>query len=294
MHSIDLDAVLDFVIEHVDDKELYRFQDIASILNWLNGIDATWNGQHRVNPIECQQGNDTAMPILRPGTKITIPKPSASDIKFTDMESVKAYLNQGPANQSNDDSEEVDVTTFDFTPTWNQYHNTETKPKSRKTTKLHRVLTEKQPTANGTNTKPCYPKKGAIKSTDHRPVETIYKCMQCDKKYKQKSSLHRHEKSHLPKEPGNVINSPAETKPHNPSKKNINSNALIIPLNTVETISTWIQWVKHWSLSIFSSFFAKIKITEEKVEKSNQKQIPNYTNKSIKWTWTYAVVRLSY
>lgn len=171
-----LDAVLDFVCEHVGDRELSRFQDIASILTWLNGdhSNSMIIGQYDITTSDGQQCNDTAKSqVLRPGTKITIRKPSANDIKFNDMESVQAYLNQGPANQSNDDSEEVDVTTFDFSPPWNQYHIVEAPPKSQKNTKLHRVLTEKPPTASATNIGKC-PKKTRTKSTDKSLVDPMY------------------------------------------------------------------------------------------------------------------------
>lgn len=238
--SLNFDTLLDFVDEHVGEADLYRFENVASILSWLNADEMLWNAQCQVNAIENQQTMDSTIPhVLKPGTKITIRKPSASDIKFNDMESVQAYLSQGPSYQSNDefqfngnddqnDSEEVDVTTFDFTPTWNHFHVVEMNPKSRKNIK---VLTEMQP--NATNINATKSKRGTIKANGL--VESTHKCPDCEKSYKQKSSLLRHSKSHVPKEPGTE---PVKKKPNKRStKKNVKTHG-IHPINNAEPIPT--------------------------------------------------------
>lgn len=226
--SLSLDTLLDFVAEYVGETNLYRFQDIASILNWLGADETLWNGQCIISGSENGHGTDTTIAhVLKPGTKITIRKPSSTDVKFNDMESVQAYLSS--ASQSNDDSEEVDVTTFDYTPTWNHYHISE--PSMQKFRKNTKVLTEKQ-----SNINTIAPKK--LKITADGLVESQYKCSECDKKYKQKSSLLRHSKSHLPKEPGteHIVK---KTPNKRPNKKNMNGTThAIVPLNTTEPIST--------------------------------------------------------
>lgn len=238
-----LDIVLDFVSEHVGDRTLTRFQDIASILTWLNGdyhSNSVMIGQYHIDASDEQPGNDTAKTqVLRPGTKITIRKPSANDIKFNDMESVQAYLNQG-SNHSNEDSEEmVDVLSDDYAPPWNQYHREtiEVLPKPKKTTKLQRVLMErleKQPTAMSLEN---IKKKSQIKSADKGLVETMYKCALCDKKYRQRSSLNRHEKSHLQVKVDIVEEKKSPNQTKSKAKKK-NNDIPIIPMKTSETIST--------------------------------------------------------
>lgn len=228
--SLNLDTLLDFVAEHVTEADLYHFKDVASILSWLYAAEAQWlDDQCHVNANESQQCNNdvTISHALKPGIKVTIPKPGANDIKFTDMESVQAYLNQGAANLSNDDFEEVDVTTFDYTPTWNHYHITDSSPENQKTKK---ILTELQ-----TNVKTKPPKKSANKMD---LVEIMYKCDECDKKYKQKSSLLRHSKIHLPKEPGTEI-PVKKSKKKRSNKKSMNGDThAILPLKNIESIPT--------------------------------------------------------
>lgn len=228
------DAICDFVIEHTSEASMCRFNDVGSIVNWLHGADTLQNDQPHVNYAENKLSDgSTLAKMLRPGTKITIPKPRPSDIILNDLESVHAYLNQGIVYQSNfDDSEEVDVTTFDYSPSWNQYHTVEVQPKPRKkTTRAYRVLTEKQPTATNTKRTNAFPKKNSKKavSTDSLADEPLYECSKCDRKYKQKSSLQRHEKSHLPKDTDII---PKKVAKHIPTQR------AIIPLNPAELIST--------------------------------------------------------
>lgn len=242
--TLDLGALLDFVIEHVGDTELFRFEDLTSILNWLCADESHWNQIDVNEQFDSIDSNlyqpchdPTIANVLKPGTKVTIRKPSVNDIKFQDLESVKAYLNKGSSNQSNDDSEDVDVTTFDYTPTWNsignQYFMEATPmalPKRRKNAK---VLTENQ--SNVANLNVSTRKRGTIKN---ELVESTYKCSECDKKYKQKSSLLRHSKTHLPKESGTVHDKKSTNKRTN-NRTNMNGTThAILPLNTAERIST--------------------------------------------------------
>lgn len=246
-HSFDEEALLDFVIEHVGDTELFRFEDLTSILNWLCADESQWNhidDNDQLDSVDSsvyQPCHDTTIPsVLKPGTKITIRKPSANDIKFQDMESVQAFLNKGSSNQSNDDSEEVDVTTFDYVPTWNSIGNqyfieatvppSTVPPKSRKNSK---VLTENQ--SNVANLNVSARKKGTIKND---LVESTYKCSECDKRYKQKSSLLRHSKIHLPKEPGTEHDKKPTNKRTNNKNTMNGTTHVILPLNTAEPIST--------------------------------------------------------
>lgn len=222
------DAIFDFIIEHVSEVDMCRFNDVASIVKWLHTDDAHQTNQQPsfMNHISERKTGDesTLAKMLRPGTKITIPKPRPSDIILNDYESVQAYLNQGIVYQSNyDDLEEVDVTTFDYSPPWNQYHCIDEQPKSRKNS--FRVLTEKQPTANCNKRTNAFPKKYSIKvtSTDSSN-EPMFECSQCDRKYKRKSSLNRHEKSHLPEDTEIIPNKMIKHIPMHP----INSAELIV------------------------------------------------------------------
>lgn len=248
---LSLDSIFDFVIEYVGDKEITRLQDITSILNWLNSDDGLLNRQRQTNTSDKNPLEETVKTqTLRPGAKIIIPKPSANDLKFNDMESVQAYLNhQVSSVQSNEDNEDVDVTSFDFTPPWNQYHATiETYPIDEKPHKINnRVLTENKSNANTS-------KRNKVKTKDLKMtnslVEPLYQCNLCEKKYKQKSSLNRHEKSHLTKIAPTQSNDVTTKTPQEKSqpnqqlilptnRKTQNRNIpTIIPLNSSETIST--------------------------------------------------------
>lgn len=235
---LDVDALFDLIIEWMGEVQ-YPFDDIKSIVCWLtNGDDALWNdvSAYDINSVENRSING---PTLKPGTKITISQPSANSKKFNDMESVQAYLSN---HQWNDDSEEVDVTTFDYTPTWNHYHIIES---TAKKPKLARVLTEKQPTANVTVRKLKHTEKMPIKETVNGLIERTHQCPDCLRSYKQKSSLHRHVKSHLGKKAGCETVKNTQSKKSTPKKcsmpkrSNQSAHSPSVPLNNVETISTW-------------------------------------------------------
>lgn len=261
MQLFSLDTLLEFVLDFVGEKEINRFQDMTSILNWLNSEDTLWNRQRYAIASGNKPTYETAKSqTFRPGDIITIPISTANNMKFNDMESVQAYLNhQSASNQSNDDCEEVDVTTFDYTPAWNHYHHV-TQP-IPKTTKIHnRVLVEKQPTASSSTN---YKNNGAKNNNEmEKPGEldlgeTFFECKLCDKKYKQKSSLNRHEKGNHSKKKSpagsNDISDPTASIPdpippkkprlnqtnHNTTTKNNNYNIQkVIPLSLNESIST--------------------------------------------------------
>lgn len=233
------DALYDFIVDHVFDGSPYRFEDIHSVITWLENGDSFWpskqcNGKVKENTAIKRQATKMKH-TLKPGTKIKIRKPSANDIKFTDIESAQAYLNQASSNHSNDDSDEVDVTTFDYTTQWNQYPiSNESKPKKQQNRKIYRILAEnqQQTTAskriNRTSTKTM---------KQNTCDESEFHCNLCDKKYKQKSSLNRHEKVHLAKE----VDDEGVTEPPTPKKratKGKHSTTTNIPVNTTEPIFT--------------------------------------------------------
>lgn len=223
--QFNIETLYDFVIDRVGETNLYQFKDVGSILNWLKADETLWFN----NPDENRATNQITMPkVLKPGTKITIRKPSPNDIKFNDIESVQAYLSQAALSQSsNDDSEEIDVTTFDYTTPWNQYPIIESKPKTRKNSKSHRILTENQQTASFTCITNTMPNKAKLNGCDKSP-EIFYQCSTCDRRYKQKSSLNRHEKTHLAKEVGSE--SVAVKKPPNSTKRANNGNHTTTPI----------------------------------------------------------------
>lgn len=224
--QFNIETIYDFVIDRVGEPNLCQFKDVGSILNWLKADETLYLN----NKDENRANNQVTMPkVLKPGTKITIRKPSPNDIKFNDIESAQAYLSQATLSQSsNDDSEEIDVTTFDYTTPWNQYPIIESKSKTRKNSKSHRILTENQQTASFTCITNTLPNKAKSNGRDNSP-ETMYQCSTCEKRYKQKSSLNRHEKTHLAKEVGN--DEPvAVKKPPNSTKCANNGNHTTTPI----------------------------------------------------------------
>lgn len=232
------DMLFDFVIEHVCDGKPYRFEDIDSAITWLENGDSFWptkqcNGKVKGNTAIKRHATKMKH-TLKPGTKIKIRKPSANDIKFTDIESAQAYLNQASSYHSNDDSDEVDVTTFDYTTQWNQYPiSNETKPKKQQNKKIYRILAENQQQT----TAPKRINKTSSKTLNQNSLDDFeFHCNLCDKKYKQKSSLNRHEKIHLAKE----VDAEGVTEPPTPKKRATKGkhSTTIIPVNTTEPFFT--------------------------------------------------------
>lgn len=235
--QFNLDTIYDFVIDRVDESDINQFEDINSALKWLHSDDSSWHGQFHANVNENEIPNQASLPKrLKKGIKVTIRKPSASDIKFNDFESVQAYLSQATNYQSNDESDEIDVTTFDYATPWNQYPIVESKQKNRKNSKINRILTENQQAASFT----CITNKMPSKKAASKDLDACHECLACGKKYKQKSSLNRHEKIHNPKIVDGEVTVTVK-KPPKSTKRVSNGNhqtAPIIPLNTAETIST--------------------------------------------------------
>lgn len=249
--SLNLDAILEFVADRVGDDELYRFQDISTALNWLLSEEALFYRQDNSIPIESKSISDsiiisaetklhidtTMCEVLKPGTKITIRKPSANDIKFNDLESVQAYLSQASSSQSNEDSDEVDVTTLDYTPAWNQYHNVET---AIKATNTANVVIVKKPKSSG-NLYSSMEEEPNISSDSNSPgikmleIELKFQCPECDRKYKQRSSLLRHGKLHKLKETGIE---PTKKPPITQKRSSKNKTNGIVPVKSGEPIST--------------------------------------------------------
>lgn len=238
--QMNFETVYDFVIERVSETDMCQFPDVASIVTWLHSDNTYSNESHPVAHFRAQnpaRQESTLVKMLKPGTKIIIPKPRPNDKKFSNIESAQAYLNQNIVYQSVDvdfdDSEEVDVISYDCSSPWNQFYMPEPQqqPKARKNSRMHRVLTEKQPTATYTcNARTIIqPKKKTIKATNvDAGDEPSFECQSCDRKYKRKSSLIRHEKIHLAKDDDN-----------NTTIQNIpTKHATIIPLNAAELIST--------------------------------------------------------
>lgn len=229
-------TVFDFIVEHVKEADVCRFKDVASVLEWLHADYTFQHGQNHASTdtiSDKSSGETTLEKILRPGAKITIPKPRPSDIKFNDMESLKAYLNKTTNDYQNfDDSEEVDVTTYDFTPPWNHYPIVEPVIQNRKKSSHIRVLTETQPkaTANkSTNVnkmpKKCKPKdKGSL-------TDDMFQCSRCGRQYKRRINLVKHEEKHL--QDNNLI----EPIKNNSRKRRHNQMTNRIPLLAAEIIS---------------------------------------------------------
>lgn len=239
--QMNFETVCDFVFERVNEADMFRFHDVDSILKWLHSDETISNQYHPVTQFRPQHSSreePTLVKMLRPGTKIIIPKPRPNDKRFTNIESAQAYLNQNVIYQTidvdvdYDDSDEVDVISCDYSPPWNQFHMLEDPtPKPRKNARMHRVLMEKQPTATYTcNARTIIqPKKKTIKATNVDACdEPLFECQSCDRKYKRKSSLNRHEKIHLAKSDDNTTIQNIPTK----------QATIIIPLNAAELIST--------------------------------------------------------
>lgn len=247
----DTDDIYDFALEHMGDDGSFQFHDIKNILQWLHAEDSHYDPDACTHPAELKQLTEPddikfvdkwLTEVLKPGTKITIKKPSPTDIKFNDIESVQAYLKQVPAYPPNDETEDVDVTTYDSLPLWSHSAAVETKP-SRDSLKSHGVLTEKQPKATvkyvakistfPDDAKFAAKRKARVKVQDNDDV--YYECLACDKKYKYKTSLNRHElDKHVPKDASQPAENKQATKraPRNHKKKST------LPVNSNERIQT--------------------------------------------------------
>lgn len=233
------DEMFDFVIEHESEAHICQFKNCTSIVKWLQDDDPHSNESNsNENQTEIRTYDGVALKrILKPGTKITIPKPRSNTMTFKNIESLQLFINQNPnhgiyqnININYDDSEDVDVTSYDCLSPWNTGHNIKTiqstDPKLNQYSNVLRVLTEKQPTATYTcNTITSIQSvKKPHKIKEHNINE--YVCNTCNKKYKQKSSLNRHEKSHLPK-----------CDDDNQTVQNGSTQQSLIPLNANELIS---------------------------------------------------------
>lgn len=236
-------TVFDFIIEHVKEADVCRFKDVSSVLKWLH---ADYTFQHDQNhagtgSIIVNTSADTRIEkTLRPGAIITIPKPRPNDMKFSDIETLQAYLNKRPFNRRTiivpsliDDSEDVDVTTYDFTPPWNQYAIVEPVIQNRQNTIGHiRVLTETQPKATAKKSTHLnkMPKKCKPRNTE--PTDERFQCRICGREYKRIIYLRRHEDKHL--EDKTVIKSIK----NNSRKRPHNQKSNGITLMAAEIIST--------------------------------------------------------
>lgn len=181
------DIIFDFVIEHVSDKNLCRFENMSSIVRWL-------------------KRPPTSQVKIKPGTKIVIPKPKPGDVKlYNQLESAQACLKQNSASSSSfDDTEEIDVITADdYTSPWNHYHQQAPPKITPKSPASFQILTVKQRNAPQPPSDGKRPKgKGKLKrnrsdspdENQYDEPDAKYSCKYCNKKYQQRSSVNRHEK----------------------------------------------------------------------------------------------------
>lgn len=208
-HQINRDSILDFVIERMDGLNMYRFENIDNIVQWL--CDGR-NGDKKtvINPKRCVKST------FQKGTKIKIQKPTDSAVKFNDFGKAWMVYTQCKRNHqlNSGDSEEIDVTTLDnHASPWNSYAMAQQENRQNIT-----VLTEIQPIATVT---PCVNvKRKRPKSPAKIGKEPKFVCINCDKKYQQKSSLSRHEKKY------HEIIHPSAKRPKN------NNYNLPAPINT--------------------------------------------------------------
>lgn len=212
-HPINPDTIFDFVIDHMSEQNMLRFESISTIEKWLK----------------------SPMLAIKPGQKIV----------FKSLESAQAYLKQNNDQQlSNDDSEEIDVITADnYSPQWNHYHFTgESLQKSQQIENIQ-ILTVKQPTiaplqlADVKLSKPK-DKRNRSKSPDENECKAKISCQYCNRYYMHISSLNRHEKKDHPNEIGTdaPVKAVPAKRPNNKKTINMNMCPTIVTLNGAESV----------------------------------------------------------
>lgn len=217
-HQFNPDSVYDFVIERLDCVNMYRFENIDSIVKWLcDGGDGD-NGEKKI----VAKSKRCVKSTFKKGIKIKIQKPKDSVPMFNDIGKALAVLERKKQNQSKSDvSGEIDVITIDNNSSpWNSYAMAaqENRQNINVLTEIHSIAMS-TPFADVKRVN-VNSKRKRSNFSDENHKEPKFLCNYCEKKYQQKSSLSRHEKKY------HEIIHPSAKRPKN------NNYNLPAPINT--------------------------------------------------------------